>query len=116
MTAKGDQPAEAASRARLFHALADPSRMTLLERLRRGPASVGTLAAGAGLGQSNTSNHLAVLGGCHLVTRERRGRQVFYALARAEVEEILRLAERVAGDAAGPAGPDAGGEGKEGAC
>ena len=91
------QPRAIQARARLFHGLADPSRMALLEALRDGPLPVGDLGERAGLSQPNTSNHLACLLECGLVGRKRQGRRVFYALADPGVEEILRLAEAVRG-------------------
>ena len=57
----------AAVRARFFRALADPSRLVLLEALRRGERCVSELVEATGLSQSNVSGHLACLKECGLV-------------------------------------------------
>jgi DNA-binding transcriptional ArsR family regulator len=87
-----------------MHGFADPSRLCLLEALRDGEQRVSDLSDCVGLSRPNTSKHLACLLGCGLVDRERRGREVFYALAEG-VEELFdamdqlldRVGERVAG-------------------
>jgi ArsR family transcriptional regulator, cadmium/lead-responsive transcriptional repressor len=88
-----EQAVELASKARLFHGLAEPSRLAILEALRDGPLHVGELVARTGLTQSNTSNHLACLLGCGLVSREPQGRRVIYALSDRRVEAILHSAD-----------------------
>lgn len=93
--ATGRQGIDLAPKARLFHGLADPSRLALLEALRGGPLHVGELVERTGLTQSNASNHLACLLGCGLVTREPQGRRVIYALRHDRVEAILRSADRL---------------------
>lgn len=86
--------------AKLFRGLADPSRLAILEALRPGPASVGAIVERTALSQSNTSNHLACLHDCGLVTREARGRFVYYSLSDARVEELLSLAGTLLADVA----------------
>ena len=44
-------------------------------------------------GQPNASAHLACLGECGLVTRERRGKFVYYAIADKRVVKVLEDAE-----------------------
>lgn len=46
-----------------------------------------------GLAQSTVSGHLACLRGCGLVAGRPQGRQVFYALARPELLDLLASAE-----------------------
>jgi DNA-binding transcriptional ArsR family regulator len=81
-----------------FHAVADPTRRALLDRLREGEAPVAALAAGlAGAGfvlsRPAVSKHLRVLREARLV-RERRGgddgRQRVYALTPAPLREVAR--------------------------
>jgi DNA-binding transcriptional ArsR family regulator len=57
-----------------FSALADPTRRAILERLGRGGASVGELAAPHGISPPAISKHLKVLERAGLVRREKRGR------------------------------------------
>ena len=86
--------AEAA--APLFAALADPTRLALLERLADGePKPIVALAAGRALTRQAVSKHLAVLSGAGLVAHRRSGRRALYALrperlaeARAWLDEV----------------------------
>ena len=54
-------------RAKLFHGLAEPSRLRILYALADGPLNVSQIARRAGLTQPNTSNHLSCMLGCGLV-------------------------------------------------
>ena len=81
---------------RVGRALADESRRRLLLELLEGPAYPAELAQRLGLGKANTSNHLACLRGCGLVTTEPQGRRVRYELADPRLADGLRaLAEVV---------------------
>ena len=59
-------------------ALADPTRRTVFERLRRGPCSVAELAAGLPVSRPAVSQHLKVLKEASLVRENRRGTRHFY--------------------------------------
>jgi DNA-binding transcriptional ArsR family regulator len=59
---------------RLFHALADPSRMWMVERLCRSPASVSELAQPLDMSMSAVMQHLDVLQASGLVRSEKVGR------------------------------------------
>ena len=59
---------------RIFHALADPSRMLIVERLSRGPASVSELAQPLPMSLSAVVQHLQVLQVSGLVSSEKVGR------------------------------------------
>jgi DNA-binding transcriptional ArsR family regulator len=59
---------------RVFHALADPTRRTMLERLTRGPASVSELAQPLKMSLPAVVQHLAVLEESGLVRSEKIGR------------------------------------------
>jgi DNA-binding transcriptional ArsR family regulator len=59
---------------RIFHALADPSRMLIVERLSRGPASVSELAEPLPMSLSAVVQHLQVLQVSGLVSSEKVGR------------------------------------------
>lgn len=58
----------------VFHALADPSRRAMVERLTRGPASVTDLARPLPMSLAAVIQHLAVLEASGLVRSEKAGR------------------------------------------
>ena len=58
----------------LFHALADPSRRVIVERLSRGPASVSELAAPLTMSLPAVVQHLQVLESSGLIRSEKVGR------------------------------------------
>jgi DNA-binding transcriptional ArsR family regulator len=88
--------------AALFRGLADPTRLAIVRFLARGEARVVDLTAELGLAQSTVSAHLACLRDCGLVSGRPQGRQMFYALARPELMDLLAAAERLL-DATGEA-------------
>jgi len=59
---------------RVFHALADPSRLGMVERLSRGPASVSELARPLDMTLAGVVQHLQVLEASGLVSSEKVGR------------------------------------------
>ncbi|MFC0506792.1 ArsR/SmtB family transcription factor [Micromonospora costi] len=59
---------------RVFHALADPSRRGIVERLARGPASVSELARPLDMSLPAVLQHLQVLESSGLVVSEKAGR------------------------------------------
>jgi DNA-binding transcriptional ArsR family regulator len=84
-----------ARRARFFHALADPSRLALVEALRAGERTVGQLVAQTGLSQSNASGHLACLRMSGLVDARQEWRHIYYRLAGPHIEHLLQEADLV---------------------
>lgn len=89
-----------AIKAKLFRGFADPSRLSILEALRDGARSVSEIVETTGLAQSNASNHLACLLDCGLVSREQRGRFVYYALGDERVDALLATADELLSDTA----------------
>ena len=77
--------------SRLFGALSEPSRLTLLQALHDGPLTVGQLVEACSMKQANVSKHLAALHGCHLVKRERQGISVRYEIADPLVFSLCNL-------------------------
>ncbi|HEV2502765.1 MAG TPA: metalloregulator ArsR/SmtB family transcription factor [Mesorhizobium sp.] len=74
---------------RIFRALSDPTRRSVLERLSAQPASVSELAAPYGMALPSFVEHLKVLEGSGLVRSRKTGRVRTYELA----ADQLRLAE-----------------------
>jgi len=79
--------------AALFRGLADPTRLAIVRRLANGEARVVDLTGELGLAQSTISAHLACLRDCGLIIGRPEGRQMFYALARPELLDLLTAAE-----------------------
>ena len=77
---------------RLFHALSDPTRLSILERLRFGERCVCDLTDALDAAQSRLSFHLKVLKEAGLVTDRKDGRWMYYTLnteALAEASELI---------------------------
>jgi len=66
--------------ARVLKALANESRLKIVDRLSRGECSVGDLAELVGSDRSTVSKHLAVLRAHGIVNDDRRGNTVYYTL------------------------------------
>lgn len=72
-----------------MQALATPSRVRILGRLRDSACSVGELALAVEMEQSAVSHQLRILRHLGLVVGERRGRSVVYALHDSHVADLL---------------------------
>jgi DNA-binding transcriptional ArsR family regulator len=73
---------------RLFHALADPSRRGMVERLARGPASVKQLAGPLSMALPSVLKHLRVLEAGGIVLSEKIGRVRTYRIEPAALTRI----------------------------
>ncbi|MCD2443545.1 metalloregulator ArsR/SmtB family transcription factor [Agromyces sp. SYSU K20354] len=84
-----------AALARLGHALADPTRASILLALREAPAYPSDLADALGVSRQVMSNQLACLRGCGLVESIPDGRRMWYRLADSHLapalDDLLRL-------------------------
>jgi DNA-binding transcriptional ArsR family regulator len=79
----------AATVAETLQALATPSRLLILARLRQGPCPVTALADAVGMEQSAVSHQLRLLRHLGLVTGTRAGRSVVYSLYDNHVAMLL---------------------------
>ncbi|MGZ5157667.1 MAG: ArsR/SmtB family transcription factor [Caldimonas sp.] len=99
--------------ASYFQALAEPSRLQILNLLRRQERSVGELARLCGSSSANISRHLALLTRQGLVSREARGTSAYYRIVDPSIYElcdlvcgnIVRQLERAARDRVAFAAP-----------
>jgi len=87
-------------KAKLFRGFSDPSRLSILNALRKGPLTVSEIVQQTGLNQSNVSNHLSCLHCCDLVVREQQGRFMYYELADRRIAKLLDLADELLADVA----------------
>ena len=91
---------EAERLAQLFKALADPTRIRLLEMIRTAPdraACVCDLTGPLGLSQPTISHHLKVLTDVGLLDRERRGAWAWFSVRDDRADETSRLVAELLG-------------------
>jgi ArsR family transcriptional regulator, nickel/cobalt-responsive transcriptional repressor len=82
--------AEAAAKVAVtLQALATPSRLLILTRLREEPCAVTGLAAAIGMEQSAVSHQLRLLRNLGLVTGTRSGKSIVYSLYDDHVAMLL---------------------------
>jgi DNA-binding transcriptional ArsR family regulator len=81
--------------ARVLKALANESRLQIVDRLSRGECSVGELTEIIGLDPSTVSKHLAVLRSHGIVLDRREGNVVFYELMTPCVMNFFSCATQV---------------------
>ncbi|MBZ5575357.1 MAG: metalloregulator ArsR/SmtB family transcription factor [Acidobacteriia bacterium] len=80
-----------AYKASIFQALAHPTRIAILEVLREGEVSAGTIQERLGVEQANVSQHLSILRSRQIVTSRKEGNQVFYSLRHKVLIKVLEL-------------------------
>ncbi len=75
--------------ARRFRALSDPTRLRILDLLRRrDEASVGEIASAVGGSQQNVSKHIAALHAEGFLARRKQGTSSIYRIADPGVHQI----------------------------
>jgi DNA-binding transcriptional ArsR family regulator len=72
---------------RVFRALADPTRLAVVERLGRGPAATSELAEAFDMALPSFLQHLRVLEECGLATSSKQGRVRTYRLTPGPLRE-----------------------------
>src|SRR5882724_1471028 len=80
----------AAAHADVYHAVADPTRRAILDRLRRGAVPATALATGFRMSRPAVSKHLRVLRRARLV---REGRERICQLTPAPLEAVAQWVE-----------------------
>ncbi len=81
---------------RLFHALSDGTRLSILQRLRFGERCVCEMTDALDAAQSRLSFHLRVLKEAGLVTDRREGRWMYYTLNPETLSEVAELIDGLA--------------------
>jgi len=84
--------------AKFFRALADPTRLRLLEFLLAEEHTVNECVAFVGLSQGRVSSHLACLADCGYVQVRREGRYAHYKVVDPRVADLVMLARSLAAD------------------
>jgi ArsR family transcriptional regulator, arsenate/arsenite/antimonite-responsive transcriptional repressor len=88
--------------APLFAALADPTRLAIVERLRAGKRCVSELCEEVAAGQSLISFHLKALRDVGLVFARKDGRTVWYAIDPSGFARLERLVKLLQGSGSEP--------------
>lgn len=78
-------------KASIFHALAHPTRIAIVEVLREGELSARAIQERLGIEQANLSQHLAILRSRQIVANRKEGNQVFYSLRNQVLPEVLDM-------------------------
>jgi DNA-binding transcriptional ArsR family regulator len=76
-------------KAGIFKVLAHPTRIHIIETLREGELSVGSVLESVKVEQANLSQHLSILRQSHLVVTRKEGNQVLYSLRDPLLIEVL---------------------------
>jgi DNA-binding transcriptional ArsR family regulator len=93
--------------AETFSALADPTRVRILDALSHGELCVCDLAALVRMSESAVSHQLRLLRTMRLVRPRREGRMVFYALDDRHIITLFRMALRHVQETGGATRPRA---------
>src|SRR6266511_2151241 len=68
------------SAARIFRALADPTRRQILQELKSGELSAGTIASRFSISAPSISRHLSILASAGIISDRREGNRILYRL------------------------------------
>ena len=78
-------------KADFFQALAHPTRIAIVEQLRNGELSAGTLIERLGIEQANASQHFGVLKAKNILVNRKVGNQVFYSVRDVLIIQVLDI-------------------------
>ena len=78
-----------------FKALAYPTRVKIIDFLKKGEKSVGEISWQLKIKQANISQHLAILRKAGIVTEKREGKIVYYRIKDRRVFEVLQLIDHI---------------------
>lgn len=88
--------------AEVFAVLGTPLRLRILSLLCRNEMNVGELRAALGSAQPSVSQNLATLYRCGVLTRQRKGAQVFYGIHPSHGLLLCDAVRRMVGSGEGP--------------
>lgn len=72
-----------------FKALSDPTRMKILELLRKGNMTAGEIAEHFNMTKPSISHHLSILNQADLIFAEKKGQFIHYSLNTTMIQEIM---------------------------
>jgi DNA-binding transcriptional ArsR family regulator len=82
-------------RAEILKAMAQPTRLKIIEFLSDGERCVCEISPAIGEEQSNTSRHLNLMQAAGVLSRRKDGLKIFYAIKHPEIMEIVDTVTRI---------------------
>ncbi len=82
-------------RADILKAMAQPTRLKIIEFLRDGERCVCEIFPAIGEEQSNTSRHLNLMQAAGVLSRRKEGLKIFYAIKHREILEIVDIVNHI---------------------
>ncbi len=77
------------SPTRIFRALADPTRRQILQELKAGELSAGTIASRFSISAPSISRHLSILESAGIISDRREGNRILYKLEPDSLSSVL---------------------------
>ncbi len=96
--ASGERCSHVDTTARFFRALADPTRLTLLQFILAGERTSADCVEHAGISQPRVSVHLSCLVDCGYVRARRDGKKLRYSVGDPRVADLVMLARALVAD------------------
>lgn len=97
--AQGSSPASPEAvqqvKAEFFRVLGHPARIRIVELLRDGEQTVGTLQAALGIDSSGTSQHLSVMRRNGVLEARREGTSVYYSIRDPRTLQLIEVARQI---------------------
>ena len=81
--------------AKLCQTLGQSVRLKIINLLKNGPQCVTSIAENIGVPQPTASRHLTVLRSAGVLTRERKGAEVFYEITSPKIVEVCEMMREV---------------------
>lgn len=82
--------------AQVFHALGDPVRLEIVQRLSRSqPCTIAAVSEGLGITRQGVRKHLQVLVDAKLAVLEPHGREVHVALAPGGIDQVKAFVDKL---------------------
>lgn len=82
-------------RAEILKALAQPTRLKIIDFLRDGERCVCEIFPAIAEEQSNTSRHLSMMVSAGALSRRKEGLKIYYAIKHPELLDIVKLVDAV---------------------
>ncbi len=82
---------------KIFEALSDPSRIKIVELLRKGDMTAGEISDHFSFSKPTLSHHLNVLKNAGIIASRREGQNIIYSLDTTVFEDIIFFIQKLKG-------------------